>query len=88
VSFGDERLFCRFGMDKHNVSVAAPSYVECLTGAHREHFNGDAGLLRKERQQMLEQARIFGRSSGSYDNRFFLGYRVPRHEKGDPKDRD
>src|SRR5262245_27679072 len=33
---------------------------------------GDAGLLRKERQQLVEQARVFRRSRGSHDNRFFL----------------
>jgi hypothetical protein len=63
VSFGHERLFCRFGMYKHNISVATPTNVERLTGADRPHFHGDAGLQCKERQQMLEQTRIFRRSS-------------------------
>ena len=31
LSFGDESLFCRFGMDKHNISVAAPAMSERLT---------------------------------------------------------
>jgi len=63
VSFGDERLFCQFGMYKHNISIAAPSHVERLTGAQSPHFHGDTGLQCKERQQMLEQARIFRRRS-------------------------
>ena len=56
MSFGDERLFCRFGMNKHNIRVTAPSNVKRLTGAHCKHFHGDAGLHRKERQQIVEQA--------------------------------
>jgi hypothetical protein len=55
VPFRDERLFGRFGMDKHNISVATASNVERLTGADRDHFHGDAGLHRKERQYMVEQ---------------------------------
>jgi hypothetical protein len=75
-------------MDKHNIGVAASTNVERLTGAHRKHVHGNAGLHRKEGQQMVEQARIFCRCSGSYDNRFFLRQRVPRQGNGDPMDRD
>jgi hypothetical protein len=45
-------------MCKDNVSVAAPSHVERLTGADRPHFHCDAGLQFEERHQILEQARI------------------------------
>src|SRR4029453_10548192 len=33
VSFGNDRFFFRFGMCKDDISVAAPSHVERLTGS-------------------------------------------------------
>jgi hypothetical protein len=57
-AFGDKFLFCRFRMDKNHVCIAAPAGVERLTGAPRQYFHRDAGLLREERQQVVEQATI------------------------------
>ena len=47
LSFGEEPLFCQFGMHEHDVSFTAPASIERLAGPLRQHFHSDTGLCVK-----------------------------------------
>jgi hypothetical protein len=54
MTFGQELLFRRFGMDKNDIRIPAPCSVERLTGAKRNHSHRDPGLFLKEGQNVAE----------------------------------
>jgi hypothetical protein len=75
-------------MHEHDVGFTAPAGIERLARPLRQDFHSDTGLLREERQQVVEQAGIPRRSSRGDDNRFFLRQRMRRQENGDAKGGD
>jgi len=54
MTFGQELLFRRFGMDKNDIRISAPCSVERSTGANRNHFYGDPGLFLEKGQNVAE----------------------------------
>ena len=67
-AFGDELLFGHRVVHEHDVGVAAAAGVQRLPGADGDHAHVDAGGRLEDRQQVLEQARLFGgRGRGHHD---------------------
>src|SRR6516225_1457892 len=54
MTFGQELLLRRFGMDKNDIRISAPCSVERSTGANRNHFYGDPGLFLEKGQNVNE----------------------------------
>jgi len=56
----DQRQFLGFVMDKHHVGITTLAGIQRLPGTLRHHPHVDPGLVFEQRQDVLEQARIFG----------------------------
>src|SRR5262249_18214375 len=87
MAFSQKLLFGRFRVDENHISVAAPAGVERLPRSLRDDFHGDARLLLKDREQILEQTAVLRRRCRSNHNRFFLRSRVSSRNKYGSRDR-
>ncbi len=71
-AFGEKFFFRRFGVDEHDVGIAAARGIERLSGALRHHLDVDAGLGLEHRQDVAEQAGILRRGGRGHHDRFVL----------------
>jgi len=71
-TFGHKFFFRRFGVDEHDVGIAAAGGIERLSRALCHHLHVDAGLGLEHRQDVTEQAGILRRGGGGHHDRFVL----------------
>ena len=73
------------GTPANGPGVAAPAHVERLAGADRDHAHFDAAVSSERRQQVAEQARLFGGGGRGDDDGFILrlGLGVKRKQERD-----
>ena len=58
VAFFDELLLSSRRMYEQDIRVAAPPHLKRLAGADRDHLHVEAGLLLKQRHQLIQQPAV------------------------------
>src|SRR5690348_17031028 len=83
VAFGHELLLSRARMDEHDVGTATTSGIERLPRSLGDDLHGDAGPGFEQRQHVVEEAGVQGRSGRGDHDRFFLGGGRSRQREAD-----